>query len=484
VSALVTLTPDDASRAGFDAALDAQLDRLEREPRKPRRKTDDPPAEPAIPIIVPLEDVAPLAIDWLWPGRLARGMYTLVAGDPGVGKSTLTIDLAARLSRGADWPDGGTAPQGDVLILSAEDSLAHTIRPRCDRAGADVRRVHVLQAVLDATGERPINLARDLAVLVDAVRRVTPILVIVDPITAYLGRTDAHRDGEVRGLLAPLIAELDRAQAALIAVGHLSKDAQRAALHRPGGSIAFVAAARIALAVASDPDAPERRAVASLKNNLAAPPPTLAFRFDPSGRLVWDIGPIALTAESLLAPRRDSDGQTDAEAVIRELLDDDTAWPLDAKRALEAGQAHGVPDRTMRWTAKKLGIRIRRTGFGGRGRWTWERPDIPATALTEHRNVAPIATMREPEQNKGIEDKEVIKKCLHARAREIAPMAATADADWFSSLPDPPGHHEAAARVAERLAAKQKARASHRRNRSQTETARQRARPRKKRCQE
>ncbi len=302
-----------------------------------------------------------------------------------------------------------------MLLLSAEDGLADTIRPRLDRAGGDPRRVHVLTAIRDGKGERPFNLERDINQLVDAIARVRPILVGLDPVTAYLGSTDAHRDGEVRGLLAPLVAELECAHIALLAVGHLSKDAQRAALHRPGGSIGFVAAARVVLAVAADPHAPERRVIASLKNNLATPSASLAFTFGPTGRLIFDAAPVDISADALLRPLVDVEHQTDAESVIRDLLDDDD-WPLDAKRALDAGQAHGIADRTLRWTAKRLGIRISRVGFGSRGRWVWHRP-IDATVAPKHSVLAPIAPLREPEQIPAKQNKEATKSSF-PRARE------------------------------------------------------------------
>ena len=91
---------------------------------------------------------------WIWPGRLAKGKYTLVAGDPGLGKSNLTLEIASIVSRGDSWPDGGAATKGRSLILSAEDGLADTIRPRLDRLGGDPTQVFVLTAVRDKDGQK------------------------------------------------------------------------------------------------------------------------------------------------------------------------------------------------------------------------------------------------------------------------------------------------------------------------------------------
>jgi hypothetical protein len=346
--------------------------------------------------VIRLSDVEAESIDWIWPGRIARGKKTLIAGDPGEGKSTVTIDIAARITRGSTWPDGGRAPQGNVLILCAEDGITDTVRPRIDRQGGDASAVYVLEGVRDGSGVRHLNLALDLAALEQAIVQVQPQLVIIDPITAYLGKTDSYKDAEVRGLLAPILALLAKHRAALLTVAHLSKDQQKAALHRPGGSIAFVAAARLVFAVATDPNDDSRRILCPLKANLCAKAPSLAFRL-PDGAIAWDASePVTVDAETLLRPvQQDHEERTGAEQIIAELLEDETSWPLDAKVAMEAAQAHGISERTMRRTAGRLGIRISRVGFGAKGRWVWNRP-IADTASSKgplSHSVSPMAGM-------------------------------------------------------------------------------------------
>lgn len=159
------------------------------------------------PALVEMSGVKPEAVEWLWKGYLAKGKNTLFAGDPGVGKSMLTLYVAAQISRGGQWPDGSPAPCGNVLLLCGEDGLADTVRPRLDAHGADVSRISVLTGVHDATGtHHAINLARDLDVVRDAIVDVNPLVVIIDPVAAHLGRTDSYKDAEVRGVLAPLFA--------------------------------------------------------------------------------------------------------------------------------------------------------------------------------------------------------------------------------------------------------------------------------------
>lgn len=380
------------------------------------------------PVITFLDTVQPEQVDWIWPGRLARRKYTLLAGEPGLGKTYLYLDASARISNHGTFPDGTRAPHGRVLILTAEDGLSDTIRPRLDALGADTTRIAVLEAVREPDGTRSsISLTKDLDMLMAAVREVQPDFVWVDPFSAYLGRTDTHRDSEVRAALAPLLDMAEQERFALGAICHLSKDAQKAALHRPGGSIAFVAAARIVLALAADPHDPTRRLLAPIKSNICRPAPTLAYRIT-DDRLVWETGAVEMTAEDIFrqsAPG-DREAQTDAEQLIADLLADETIWPIEAKDALAAGQAHGVHERTIQRAAKRMGIRIERLGFGRGGRWLWHRPipDIPDTPSLEHPDVSSMAPM----QNPSLKEEEVLKS-VHRRHGVSVLGTTTKEAD-------------------------------------------------------
>ena len=124
-------------------------------------------------------------MEWIWPGRFARGKFTLLAGEPGVGKSYLMLDIAARISRGGAFPDGAPPLAGPVLILSAEDGLADTIRPRLDTLTANVQHVFALEAIREKDDTRSsLSLERDIPILLDTVRQVHPVLVCIDPIWA------------------------------------------------------------------------------------------------------------------------------------------------------------------------------------------------------------------------------------------------------------------------------------------------------------
>lgn len=93
-----------------------------------------------------LADVQPERVRWLWERRIPLGKLVTCDGDPGLGKSTLAVDVGATVTTGGTWPDGSVCQYpGAVLLMSAEDGLADTVRPRFDAAGADVKKVHAVK---------------------------------------------------------------------------------------------------------------------------------------------------------------------------------------------------------------------------------------------------------------------------------------------------------------------------------------------------
>ena len=121
------------------------------------------------PRLICLADVAPSPVKWLWPGRIPLGKITVLDGDPGLGKSTLTLDLAALVTTGRPMPDGTPGIEGTVILLSAEDDPSDTIRPRLEAAGADLSRVQLLSAIETREGERLPELPLDLPILKAAI---------------------------------------------------------------------------------------------------------------------------------------------------------------------------------------------------------------------------------------------------------------------------------------------------------------------------
>ncbi len=336
-----------------------------------------------------MADIEPVPIRWLWPERIAKGKVTMLAGHPGLGKSQTMISMAAIVTTGGTWPvDRAPCERGSVIILSAEDDAADTIRPRLKAAGADPERVYILDAVRE-TGrdgtvrQRPFDLTLDIDRLRELALKIGDVAMIgIDPITAYLGCTDAHRNAEVRAVLAPLAAMAAEIGAAIVCVSHLNKAGGTDAMLRVMGSLGFVAAARAAYLVARDPEDETRRLFLSIKNNLAEDRGGLAFRVQArdlgdgiaTSCVEWDADPVMMTADAALAPAGDLEGQTELEGArvfLRDLLSD---GPVPSKQVRADADGAGYAWATIRRAGKALGVEAIKEGGhfgGGRQQWVW-----------------------------------------------------------------------------------------------------------------
>lgn len=334
------------------------------------------------PVGVLLADVEPERIDWLWYGRLARGKVTVVDGDPGQGKSVLSLDVSARVSTGTAWPDGAPCPRGGVVLLSAEDGLADTIRPRLDAAGADCSRI----VALDLVGEdqHPVTIPEDLGWIEAAVKRVEATVVVVDPLMAYLsGDVNSHRDQDVRRALRPLKDLAERTGVAVLVIRHMNKAAGGPVIYRGGGSIGIIGAARIGLVVGPEPkddgndDEPERHVLALAKKNLTPSLPSLAYRIeDANGVAVvrWD-GEVEVTADQVVAGWREpesAEAKTLIDQVVAALKAVLVDGQVEAKIARrQVREATGASDRTVDEAKSRLGVEVSREGFGPGGKFYW-----------------------------------------------------------------------------------------------------------------
>jgi putative DNA primase/helicase len=352
-------------------------------------------AEPGDDLVVPrircLADVAPEPVRWLWEQRIAEAKLSLLAGDPGLGKSFITLDIAARVSTGAPWPDHPHERRtpGGVVILSAEDGLEDTIRPRLDAAGADVQRIMALSGVEYRTaGSDPqevgVDLTRHLSALERAVEQTAGCaLVIVDPITAYMGDTDSHKNAEVRAMLARLAELAVRCNVAILAVTHLNKASTQAAIYRAMGSLGFVAAARAVWAVVKDKDdlTGRRRLLLPVKNNLGNDESGLAYRLsarhaDGNVPVVeWEPEPVSIRADDAMsfAPQRRGpkpDARNEAVEFLRSAL---AKGPRLGKEIMEeAREAHGIAKTTL--TRAKKELKVESYQGSTPGPWYWKLP--------------------------------------------------------------------------------------------------------------
>ena len=339
---------------------------------------DEEDARKGTPRLTRLSDVEPEAVEWLWPGRLPLGKISLLEGDPGLGKSTVGVDLAARVSRGLPLPGGGLYGPAAVVLLSAEDGLADTVRPRLDAAGADARLVFSLSLVIEDAETLP-TLDGDLPRIERAVVDAKARLLVVDPLMAFLGgEVNSYRDQDVRRALAPLAKMAERQHVAVLVVRHLTKGGGAASIYRGGGSIGIVGAARSALLVAKDPEDEARRIVASVKSNLAKPPASLAYRIEEASngapRLLWEEGDAGITADELLAaqaPGPEEGRPRDlAVAFLARYL---SGGPRPADEVIRDGESAGHSEKTLRRARATLGAVSVKVGFPGS--WRWALPE-------------------------------------------------------------------------------------------------------------
>jgi hypothetical protein len=302
-------------------------------------------------------------VSWLWPGRLALGKLAMLDGDPGLGKSLVTLDLCARLSTGQPFPDGAAGPgPAAALVLNGEDDAEDTIRPRLQTLGADLKHVFVLRPD-DAPATELLRLPQHTSILDAALKRSRARLLVIDPIMAFLDpRLASSSDASVRRALVPLALLAERHGAAVLMVRHLNKSPGRSPLYRGGGSIGLLAVCRSGWLIARNPEQPALCVLAQLKNNLAPPQPSLAYQVQ-SGEagalsLAW-LGPTDWTAAQLLAgvprnpPRRLTPRERGREFLEGFLRD----GPRTARDIWAAALPLGLTERTLERVKQELAIR-------------------------------------------------------------------------------------------------------------------------------
>ncbi|HEX7956344.1 MAG TPA: AAA family ATPase, partial [Pyrinomonadaceae bacterium] len=326
--------------------------------------------------LVCMADVVPETVRWLWYPYIPFGKLTILEGQPSLGKSWLTCALASAVSRGQGLPGCEPFEPGNVVMLSAEDGIADTIRPRLGAVGADMPRVFAVKELfaLDSLG---------MLLLEEKVDEVRPALVIIDPLFAYTGgKVDINRANECRGVTAPLAALAERYGCALVALRHLSKSKGGGdALNAGIGSIDITAAARSVLLVGRDPDDDKRRAIVQTKNNLAPQGGALGYKVE-EGRFYWT-GESTLTAGRILSLPSDEQGrgeQAEATDYLRQALSEGPRPSKDIKA--EAHQV-GLSEQMLRTARMRLGVRTRKEGgsFGSMGqRWVWYIPSAEDVA--------------------------------------------------------------------------------------------------------
>jgi putative DNA primase/helicase len=335
------------------------------------------------------------AIEWVWSERFAIGKLGIIAGLPDEGKGQVLCDIAARITRGMAWPCGeGIAPQGNVILLTAEDDLSDTVIPRLQAAGADLDCIEIVQMVCDAGKERMFSLISDLGLLRQKVLEIGDVRMIqIDPISAYLGikQMDSFRTTDVRAVLGPLVGLAGELRVSTLGVMHFNKKTDVTnALLRISDSLAFGATSRHVYAVVNDAEH-GRKLFVKGKNNLAQQTqPALAYEFgvrdvgkDPkSGKsilaphVIWGTEHVDVTASEAMAAANENKSPA-VRDVAKELIEDMLAnGPAAATDIEEAAKANGISRRTLFRAKQELKIQTRKDGpvVDGERTWQWHSP--------------------------------------------------------------------------------------------------------------
>jgi len=339
--------------------------------------------------VVSAAEVRPEKVSWLWDGRIPKGKMALIEGDPGLGKSTLCLDLAARVTSGRPMPgsDDRQAP-ANVVLISSEDGIADTTVPRLEAHDADLGRVTIVRGVPVDEGPdpllRPFTIPGDVEMLRRTVLEVGARLVVIDPLMAHMASgVNTYRDQDVRAALAPFSRLADESGATILFVRHLVKSRAGQAIHQGGGSIGIIASVRSALVVVRDPDDGRGRIVASQKSNLARASRSLRFSLEPTGpngaaRIVWGGESDHLAEELLADPERGNDQSAIAEAVefLRTELAEGPRWSREVQKAHREA---GLTDATIRRAKVPAGV----VSIRSDGRWMWSLRDQGAQGVLD-----------------------------------------------------------------------------------------------------
>ena len=314
--------------------------------------------------MIKMSEVQSQEIEWLWYPFIPYGKLTIVQGDPGDGKTTLILNIAAKLSKGEGLDnDMNLTEPMNIIYQTAEDGLADTVKPTLEKSGADCERIVVIDE-----SDKSLSMADER--LEEAIIQTGARMLILDPIQAYLGGgMDMNRANEARDMTKRLGALAEKYKCAIILIGHMNKASGNKAAYRGMGSIDFFAVARSVLLVGRVEGEPNIRAVVQIKNNLAQFGHPKAFELMESG-FKW-LGDYEITADEVLggiAPKANKLEQ--AKQMLRELAE--TANAVQSNEIFDMAEEQGISKRTLENAKKELGIRARKINNS----WYWELDKI------------------------------------------------------------------------------------------------------------
>ena len=310
--------------------------------------------------MIRMSEVQSQEIEWLWYPFIPYGKLTIIQGDPGDGKTTMVLNLAAKLSKGEALDENMKVTEPvNVIYQTAEDGLADTVKPRLELAGADCERIIVIDE-----SDKSLSMVDER--LEQAIVRTGARLLILDPIQAYLGGgMDMNRANEARDMTKKLGALAEKTKCAIILIGHMNKASGNKAAYRGMGSIDFFAVARSVLLVGRVEGESNTRAVVQIKNNLAAFGHPKAFALSEDG-FKW-LGDYEITVDEVLGgitPKANKMEQ--AKQMLRELAETQSA--VLSNEIFDRANELGISKRTLENAKKELGVQTRKINNA----WYWE----------------------------------------------------------------------------------------------------------------
>lgn len=322
------------------------------------------------------DEIGPKKTRWVWSPYIPAGRITILAGDPGLCKSQISIDLVSRVSRGLSMPDGTAATvSGRCIIATAEDSTAETVVPRIIASGGNREEIGVVRKVRIDGKKRYLSLPHDLLYLKKLIQQHKLKILVLDPLDAFLGAAlDTYKNHDVRLALGPLEDLAEETNCAIVIIGHLNKKEDAATLYRVSGSIGFIAAARSVLAVAKGEE-DEQMVMYSLKANLSRRPPALSY-----GLELVDVEEAGRTPHVVWHGHSDFDperaGRDDGPQKRKECIDFLKIMFEDAREVLSKDIEENAKHAGLSMvTLKRYKTEFRFTSIRKGDEWYWVEPD-------------------------------------------------------------------------------------------------------------
>jgi archaellum biogenesis ATPase FlaH len=309
--------------------------------------------------IITMQDIETEYVSWLWKPYIPLEKITIVQGDPGDGKTTMMLAIAADLTRGRALPLENPTEPSNVLFQTAEDGLADTIKPRLEDLGADCSRVHVIDE-----SEKSLTFSDER--IEQAIVKKNAKLLILDPLQAYLGGADFNSAHGVRPLMKNLAGIAERTDCAIVIIGHLNKGGGKST-YRGLGSIDIYAAARSVLTVGRIGE--NIRAVVQGKSNLAPPGNAISFELDPLLGFKW-FGECDVNVDDVMSGKAQKPESqfTKGRKIIESFLLD--GYEVASKTIIKAAEEEGVSYKTLNRAKSELGVITIKRSDG----WYWQLP--------------------------------------------------------------------------------------------------------------